>query len=177
MASSRPLDGLAPYAYARDHAAFEALSNQRGLIADWLVHRLGPSLTAPLSILAVGCGDGSLDAVVAERLLAGDSAGCALRYVGVEPFAASAGHFRQRMGRIDTTRLSFDTVVAPFAKTDLDEIFDDLLPTRCGRSGPSRRGAVAAGRGSDRIERSAGSVESPSRASRSGHRGSSAVVQ
>jgi SAM-dependent methyltransferase len=124
MASSRPLDGLAPYAYARDHAAFEALSNQRGLIADWLVHRLGPSLTAPLSILAVGCGDGSLDAVVAERLLAGDSAGCALRYVGVEPFAASAGHFRQRMGRIDTTRLSFDTVVAPFAKTDLDEIFD-----------------------------------------------------
>lgn len=124
MASSRPLDGLAPYAYARDHAAFEALSNQRGLIADWLVHRLGPSLTAPLSILAVGCGDGSLDAVVAERLLAGDSDGCALRYVGVEPFAASAGHFRQRMGRIDTTRLSFDTVVAPFAKTDLDEIFD-----------------------------------------------------
>jgi SAM-dependent methyltransferase len=124
MASSRPLDGLAPYAYARDHAAFEALSNQRGLIADWLVHRLGPLLTAPLSILAVGCGNGSLDAVVAERLLAGDSDGCALRYVGVEPFAASAGHFRQRMGRIDTTRLSFDTVVAPFAKTDLDEIFD-----------------------------------------------------
>ena len=124
MSSSLPLDGLVPHTYARDHAAFEALSNQRGLIADWLVDRLSSSRTAPRSVLTVGCGDGALDAVVAERLLAGDSDECGLRYVGVEPFAVSAGQFHERMGRINSDRLSFDTVVAPFAKTSLDETFD-----------------------------------------------------
>jgi len=123
-ASSLPLNGLGPRTYARDHAAFEALSNQRGLIADWLVDRLSSSRTAPLSVLTVGCGDGALDAVVAERLLAGDSDGCAIRYVGVEPLEVSAGHFNERMGRIDSSRLSFDTVVAPFANSSLDETFD-----------------------------------------------------
>ena len=123
-ASALPLDGLAPHTYATDHAAFEARSDQRGLIADWLVDRLAPTRTAPLSVLAVGCGDGALDAVVAERLLAGDAGRCGLRYVGVEPFAVSAEQFHERMGRINSDRLSFETVVAPFAKTCLDETFD-----------------------------------------------------
>ena len=48
-ASSLPLNGLAPRTYARDHATFEALSNQRGLIADWLVDRLSSSRT-PVSL-------------------------------------------------------------------------------------------------------------------------------
>ena len=108
-ASSWPLGELAPRTYARDHAAFEARSNQRGLIADWLVDRLSRSRTAPLSVLAVGCGDGALDALVAERLLASDSDGRALRYVGIEPFEVSAGHFHERMRRINDDRLSFDT--------------------------------------------------------------------
>ena len=123
-ASSLPLDGLAPHTYATNHAAFEALSNQRGLIADWLVDRLTSTRTAPLSVLSVGCGDGALDAVVAERLLASGSDGCGLRYVGVEPFAEGAGQFRERMGRINSDRLSFDTVVAPFANASVDETFD-----------------------------------------------------
>ena len=123
-ASLLPLDGLAPHTYAADHAAFEALSNQRALIADWLVDRLASTRTAPLSVLSVGCGDGELDAMVAERLLAGGSDGCGLRYVGVEPFAASARKFHERMGRINNDRLSFETVVAPFAKTSLHETFD-----------------------------------------------------
>jgi len=123
-ASSLPLDELAPHTYARDHTAFEALSDQRGLIADWLVDHLTSSRSAPLSVLTVGCGDGALDAAVAERLLADDSDGCPLRYVGVEPFEVSAGHFHERMGRINRERLSFDTIVAPFAKTSLDETFD-----------------------------------------------------
>jgi hypothetical protein len=48
-ASSLPLNGLAPRTCARDHATFEALSNQRGLIADWLVDRLSSSRT-PVSL-------------------------------------------------------------------------------------------------------------------------------
>jgi hypothetical protein len=61
-ASSLPLNGLAPRTYARDHATFEALSNQPGLIADWLVDRiadwlvdrLSSSRTAPLSVFDCG---------------------------------------------------------------------------------------------------------------------------
>ncbi len=124
VASSLPLDGLAPHTYARDHAAFEALSDQRSLIADWLVDRLASTRAGPLSVLAVGCGDGELDAMVAERLLAGDPDRCGLRYVGVEPFAASARKFREHLGRINSDRLSFETVVAPFAEASLDETFD-----------------------------------------------------
>lgn len=123
-ASSVPLDELASDTYASGHAAFEARSDQRGLIADWLVDRLASTRTAPFSVLAVGCGDGALDAVVAGRLLAGDTDGCGLRYVGVEPFAASAGQFCERMERIDSDRLSFATVVEPFAETSLAETFD-----------------------------------------------------
>jgi len=123
-ASSLPLDELAPDAYARGHAAFEALSNQRHLIALWLVDRLTSSRTAPLSVLSVGCGDGALDAAVAKRLLASDSNGRALRYVGIEPFEVSARHFHEHMGRINSGRLSFDTIVAPFSKSSLDETFD-----------------------------------------------------
>jgi hypothetical protein len=48
-ASSLPLNGLAPRTYARDHATSGALSNQRGLIADWLVDRLSSSRT-PVSL-------------------------------------------------------------------------------------------------------------------------------
>ena len=123
-ASSLPLNGLSPDTYSRAHAAFEALSNQRNLIADWLVDRLSPSRTTPLSVLTVGCGDGALDAVIAQRLLARGSDGGDIRYVGVEPLEVSAGLFHERMGRIDDSRLSFDTVVAPFANSRLDETFD-----------------------------------------------------
>jgi len=123
-ASSLPLNALAPLAYAAQHNAFEGLSNQRDLIADWLVDRLSAGHATHLSILAVGCGDGLLDAAVAERLLAGGPDRCALRYVGVEPLEASARQFNERMGRIGSDQLSFDTVVAPFAEAVLDETFD-----------------------------------------------------
>lgn len=123
-ASSLPLNALAPLTYAAQHNAFEALSNQRSLIADWLVDRIGAGHATRLSILAVGCGDGLLDATIAERLLAGAPDRCALRYVGVDPLEASARQFDERMGRIGSNQLSFDTVVAPFAKSLLNETFD-----------------------------------------------------
>ena len=47
-----------------------------------------------------------------------------LRYVGVEPFEVSAALFHDRMSRVDSDRLSFEAVVAPFAETSLDETFD-----------------------------------------------------
>lgn len=121
--SSPPLDGLSPEAYARGHVDFEACSSQRGLIADWLVARLTSLRPGPLSILAVGCGDGALDSAVAERLIKAQP-GRTVRYVGVEPFEQSAAHFAESLGRIASTRLSVDTVVAPFADVSLEENFD-----------------------------------------------------
>ena len=59
------LTALAPEGYARDHAAFEALSDQRTLIAAHLTSRLAARATGPVAVLSVGCGDGSLDAQVA----------------------------------------------------------------------------------------------------------------
>ena len=123
-ASASPLRGLGPLAYTRQHAAFEALSNQRGLIVDWLVARLSAWPTEHLSVLAVGCGDGALDATVVERLLAKCPDKCALRYVGVEPLVTSARQFSERMAHVDSIRFSFDTVVAPFAESSLNETFD-----------------------------------------------------
>lgn len=122
--SSLPLDGLAPAAYARGHALFEARSDQREGIASWLVDRLASRTASPLSVLAVGCGDGALDASVAGRVLAGGPHELRLRYVGVDPFATSARRFSERMERIDSDQLSFDTVVAPFEAATLDEPFD-----------------------------------------------------
>lgn len=88
------LRGLDPRGYARSHALFEARSDQRHLIQDHLRERLRPRACGPVSVLSVGCGDGSVDAVVAATLLEGPGV---VRYVGVEPYSASAAAFADRM--------------------------------------------------------------------------------
>jgi hypothetical protein len=58
-ASSLPLNGLAPRTYARDHATFEALSSQRGLIADcsWTAsaHRASGRAVGEYPAIGIGC--------------------------------------------------------------------------------------------------------------------------
>jgi len=127
ITSSGPLEALSPDTYARDHAAFETCSNQRGLIADWLEQRLTASDSDPLSVLAVGCGDGELDAEVAGRLVNPDGPQRSVRYVGVEPFEVSAALFTKRMGSISRVRLSVDTVVAPFDEAIRDEAIGEAF--------------------------------------------------
>src|SRR4051794_9426328 len=56
------LPGLVPATYARTHAAFELLSDQRLLITAHLAERFVRRGGGPISVLAVGCGDGTLDA-------------------------------------------------------------------------------------------------------------------
>lgn len=119
-----PLDGLEPGTYAREHATFEARSNQRALIADWLARRLAGNVADPLSVLSVGCGDGSLDAVVAQRLVSDPPSDRRVRWVGVEPFSGSAQQFEQRLRAIDSGAMTSDVHVARFADVELDETFD-----------------------------------------------------
>ncbi|WP_186628757.1 bifunctional 2-polyprenyl-6-hydroxyphenol methylase/3-demethylubiquinol 3-O-methyltransferase UbiG [Rhodococcus sp. BP22] len=120
------LAGLEPEAYARDHAAFEQLSDQRGLIAEHLAGRLAAMGDGPVSVLSVGCGDGSLDVQLAKGLV-NAVPGRPVRYVGIEPWSGSAGLFTAAMASLEADELSVDVHVASFSDAPVDETFDVVL--------------------------------------------------
>ncbi|MCJ0891512.1 class I SAM-dependent methyltransferase [Rhodococcus sp. ARC_M12] len=120
------LAGLEPDAYARGHAAFECLSDQRRLIAEHLAGRLTGMGDGPISVLSVGCGDGSLDARLAAGLVQGVP-GRPVRYVGVDPWVGSAERFAATMSALGADELSSDAYVAPFDDSSLDETFDVVM--------------------------------------------------
>lgn len=92
-----PLAALDGAGYAAGHALFEARSDQRALLTEWLWSRLEPRTPGPVRVLSVGCGDGSVDAELARRLRA---RGAEVTYDGVEPFEGSAREWRERLGRV-----------------------------------------------------------------------------
>ena len=117
------LPGLEPESYAREHAAFECLSDQRSLIAEHLGGRLAAMGDGPVAVLSVGCGDGSLDARLAEGLVQGVP-GRPVRYVGVDPWVGSAERFAARMAALGADELSADAYVASFDGSAVHETFD-----------------------------------------------------
>ncbi|WP_328858025.1 class I SAM-dependent methyltransferase [Williamsia herbipolensis] len=120
------LPALQPDSYARDHAAFERRSDQRGLIADHLAGRLAELGDGPLSVLSVGCGDGTLDVRLAEGLVRAVP-GRPVRYVGIEPWSGSAGLFTAEMAALGARELSAEVQVASFADAVVDETFDAVV--------------------------------------------------
>ncbi|ANH37762.1 hypothetical protein I601_1323 [Nocardioides dokdonensis FR1436] len=121
---SSALPGLEPEGYALAHASFEARSDQRRLIQEHLCSLLRPRAVGPVSVLSLGCGDGSVDALVAATLLEGPGP---VRYVGVEPYAGSARAFADRLGALGTR---LDVVVHETAAEAAplgDETFDVVL--------------------------------------------------
>ncbi|MCZ4076842.1 class I SAM-dependent methyltransferase [Rhodococcus sp. H36-A4] len=120
------LAGLEPESYARDHAAFEQLSDQRGLIAEHLAGRLATMGDGPVSVLSVGCGDGSLDVQLAKGLV-NAVPGRPVRYVGIEPWSGSARLFTANMAALGSDELSVDVHVASFSDAPVDETFDVVL--------------------------------------------------
>ncbi len=123
---SPALPCLDPESYARDHAAFERLSDQRGLIADHLAGHLARLDDGPVSVLSVGCGDGSLDSQLAQGLLRAVP-GRPVRYVGIEPWSGSAALFAAEMSALEAHELSIDVHVTSFAEAALDETFDVVV--------------------------------------------------
>ena len=118
-----PLPPLAPEGYARDHAAFEARSDQRALIAAHLCGRLAARTTGPVAVLSVGCGDGSLDV----RVAAGATAvrpPRPVRYVGVDPWAGSTRAWAAAMAGLGCAELTAEPQVATFAEARLTGRFD-----------------------------------------------------
>jgi SAM-dependent methyltransferase len=109
----RPLD---PLRYAQTHAIFEAASDQRARIRQWLVETLPPRFAEivdrPLRILGVGVGDGSIDAPLAAALAAD---GRLVHYEGVEPHDASAARFIARLEALDRPGLCAAASVCTFA--------------------------------------------------------------
>lgn len=107
------LPGLEPATYARDHAAFEARSDQRALISAHLHDRFARRATGPVSVLSAGCGDGTLDAPLAAAL-ADVRPRREVRYVGVEPYAGSAAAFAAALDDLGRPSLSAQVHVATF---------------------------------------------------------------
>lgn len=117
-----PLPALAGPAYARGHALFEARSDQRGLLADWLVQRLCAAARgrASLRVLSVGAGDGRLDAAVVTALLDAEP-GLALSWTCVEPLPGSAAACQARLDstgpserrRVDVRGCAFEDLAEP----------------------------------------------------------------
>ncbi|WP_170944587.1 methyltransferase domain-containing protein [Rhodococcus sp. 14-2483-1-1] len=120
------LAGLEPESYAREHAAFERLSDQRGLIAEHFADRLAAIGDGPVSVLSVGCGDGSLDARLAAGLIQGVP-GRPVRYVGVDPWVGSAERFSATMSALEADELSSDAYVASFGDSAVAETFDVVM--------------------------------------------------
>ncbi|MDV6259739.1 class I SAM-dependent methyltransferase [Rhodococcoides yunnanense] len=120
------LPGLEPDSYARDHAAFERLSDQRGLIAEHFAGRLAAMGDGPISVLSVGCGDGSLDVRLAAGLVQ-RLPGRPVRYVGIDPWPGSAELFTAKMAALGADELDADAFVASFGDCQVNETFDVVM--------------------------------------------------
>lgn len=111
------LPALSNERYAYTHARYEAASDQRRRLQEWLVTELPPLLTdrEPVRVVGVGVGDGSVDEPLAAALAAG---GRRVRYTGVEPHAASAAGFAERMSSLGLDALVPTVVIGDFADHD-----------------------------------------------------------
>ncbi|MDP9168276.1 MAG: class I SAM-dependent methyltransferase [Actinomycetota bacterium] len=111
------LPALSAERYAVTHALYEAASDQRARLQDWLGTELPPLLTAhdPLRVVGVGVGDGSIDAPLAAALTWN---GRRVRYTGVEPHPPSAAGFAQRLNGLGLPSLVPTVVIGDFADHD-----------------------------------------------------------
>jgi len=112
-----PLPALTNERYALTHARYEAASDQRRRLRDWLVAELPPLLgdCDPVRVVGVGVGDGSVDGPLAAALATG---GRRVRYTGVEPHPPSAAGFAARMNALDAPGLVPTVVIGGFADHD-----------------------------------------------------------
>ena len=126
-ARSRPRS-LDPVTYARGHAMFEARSNQRDMIIDWLDGILDERADATsMSVLSVGCGDGSVDGALAGRACARSGPAARRRWTGVDPHPPNTAAFSARLGALAEPRLGVDAHACTFAEFRTRERFDAAI--------------------------------------------------
>ncbi|CAA9210594.1 MAG: hypothetical protein AVDCRST_MAG41-266 [uncultured Corynebacteriales bacterium] len=116
IVAGAPIPALTPLRYAETHAVWEAASDQRGRLRDWLVAELPPLVAhvrdRPVAVLGVGVGDGSVDGPLAAALAAG---GRRVDYAGVEPHPPSAGAVAARLAGLGLPGLTITVQVTDFA--------------------------------------------------------------
>lgn len=122
-----PIRPLEPDGYARGHAAFEARSNQRRLLTHWLLERTFCQLgDGPLSVLSVGCGDGSVDCRLADALTA-RLPDRDVSYLGLEPHAASRVAFQRRLAGLRRPGLTVHATASGWDEAALPGRYDLVL--------------------------------------------------
>lgn len=111
------LPALSGERYAVTHALYEAASDQRPRLQEWLATEVPPLLANldPVRIVGVGVGDGSVDAPLAAALARG---GRHVRYTGIEPHVPSAAGFAERLNALAAPALTPTIVVGDFADHD-----------------------------------------------------------
>jgi len=111
------LPALTGERYALTHAEYEAASDQRPRLKEWLATELPPLLHGcdPVRVVGVGVGDGNVDAVLAAALA---TDGRRVHYTGVEPHPASAVGFAGRLAALGVAALIPTVVIGDFADHD-----------------------------------------------------------
>lgn len=117
------LPGLDSHTYARAHLAFENRSDQRRLIGEHLAGRLAARAGQPISVLSVGCGDGTLDVPLARGLRRAPGAR-RVRYVGVDPYEAGTTAFTRAMGELGDPDLQVETHPTTWEDAPVSGAFD-----------------------------------------------------
>ena len=117
------LPGLPPATYARTHAAFELLSDQRLLVTAHLAEHFVRRGGGPISVLAAGCGDGTLDAPLASAL-ADVRPARPVRYVGLDPYDASTRAFTSALRDLDRPTLTTEVHTTTFDGAQVTGTFD-----------------------------------------------------
>ncbi len=113
--------------YAQCLEVFEANSDQRFRILDWLEENiLTHMLKSSNSILSVGCGAGAFDEHVLKYL---NGRMEQVKYLGIEPNPLEATEFLKRMQAQSVGQMAVDTsvLVEKFGERSLDAAFDLIL--------------------------------------------------
>ena len=113
--------------YAQCLEVFEANSDQRFRILDWLEENiLTHMLKSSNSILSVGCGAGAFDEHVLKYL---NGRMEQVKYLGIEPNPLEATEFLKRMQAQSVGQMAVDTsvLVEKFGERSLDGAFDLIL--------------------------------------------------
>jgi len=111
--------------YARSLDIFEAASDQRLSLIDWISAKAVAHLPQEAaSILSIGCGAGTFDAQIFQSAKATASA---VHYLGIDPNPEAAAAFKARLSELADDQDRIDVLAEPFGTRPLDDSFDLIL--------------------------------------------------
>ena len=127
VASLERVNALNNEDYARCLEVFEANSNQRLGLLNWLeANVLSKMAKSANSILSVGCGTGAFDEKILQYLSGRMEH---VEYVGIEPNALEAGEFLKRMQALSPDQIDADVsvLVEKFGDRSFGKDFDLIV--------------------------------------------------